>query len=375
MGSIHLFGFFTQEEEYSMKRFFFVALVVMLVASAFTPLFAQGEATSLFLMINPGARQGGMGEAGVAVADDANAIYWNPAGLAFQYTDPEVHKKGEVTLMHVNWLPQFNFSDLYYDFAAARYHVNNVGMLGLAIQFINYGENTQTDDTGEILGQFTSNEVAVTGSYATKLKNNLGLGVNLKFVLSRLSPVEVGTEKSKGVGSTFALDLGFLYHPGILNNKLSVGLNLANFGPKITYIDKEQADPIPTNLRFGFAYKFLNSEYNRLMAVLDLNRLLVPRDEADKDKSVLTYLYSSWGGGDFFKRFSYSGGLEYWYSSLIGLRAGYFYEDPNYGDRQFWTFGGGVRIAFLGVDFSYILASADDHPLSDTMRFSLSATF
>lgn len=357
-----------------MKQIFVVVLVGILGISISFPLLAQGEATGLFLMINPGARQGGMGETGVATADDANAIYWNPAGLAFQYTDPELHKKGEVTLMHVNWLPQFNFSDLYYDFAAARYHLKNVGMLGLAIQFINYGENTQTNDQGEVLGQFTSNEVAITGSYGMRLNNNLGLGVNLKFVLSRLSPVQVGTEEGKGIGSTFALDVGMLYHPGFAK-RLGLGFNLSNFGPKMTYIDKAQADPIPTNLRLGLAYKILNSEYNRLTFAYDMNKLLVPRDEEDKDQSFVTYLYSSWGGGDLLQRLSHSFGLEYWYTSLIALRAGYFYEDPNYGARQFMTFGGGVRISFLGVDFSYILATADEHPLSDTMRFSLSATF
>lgn len=358
-----------------MKLFFGVVLIVMFSISIFSPLFAQGEATVLFLMINPGARQGGMGETGVATADDANAIYWNPAGLAFQYADPETDKKGEATLMHVNWLPQFNFSDLYYDFAAARYHINNVGMLGLAIQYINYGTNYARDDQNNDLGTFISNEMAVTGSYGMKLKNNLGLGVNLKFVLSRLSPVEVGTEKSKGVGSTFAVDVGMLYHPGFLEKKLSLGFNLSNFGPKVTYIDKAQADPIPTNLRLGLAYKILNSEFNRLTFVYDMNKLLVPREEDKRDNSFVTYLYSSWGGGDLLKRLSHSVGLEYWYTSLIALRAGYFYEDPNYGDRNFWTFGGGVRISFLGVDFSYILASANNHPLSDTMRFSLSATF
>jgi len=357
-----------------MKLFFGVVVFMILSTSIISPVLAQGEATGLFLMINPGARQGGMGETGVATADDANAIYWNPAGLAFQYNDPELDTKGEATLMHVNWLPQFNFSDLYYDFAGVRYHINNVGMLGLAIQFINYGENTQTDDQGQVLGQFTSNEVAVTGSYGMKLKDNLGLGVNLKFVLSRLSPVEVGTEKSKGVGSTFAIDVGMLWRSVLLKD-LNLGFNLANFGPKMTYIDKAQADPIPTNLRFGLAYKLLNSEYNRLTFALDINKLLVPREEDKKDESFVTYLYSSWGGGDLLQRLSYSGGLEYWYTNLIALRAGYFYEDPNYGDRQFWTFGGGVRISFLGVDFSYILASADNHPLSDTMRFSLSANF
>ena len=316
-----------------------------------------------------------MGETGVATADDANAIYWNPAGLAFQYQNPEIDKKGEATLMHVNWLPQFNFSDLYYDYAAFRYHVEGVGMLGFAIQFMNYGENNQTDAAGNLIGTFNSNEMAFTGSYGLKLSNTFGLGVNLKYILSRLSPVQVGTEQNKGVGSTFAVDFGFLWTTGFTNERLSLGANLSNFGPKITFIDNEQADPIPTNLRFGLAYKVLNSEFNQLTFVYDLNRLLVPRDEADRDKSFLSFPISAWKGGDFFNRLSHSLGLEYWYTNLIGLRAGYFYEDPNYGDRKFYTFGGGVRISFIGVDFSYILASVEDSPLADTIRFSLLATF
>jgi len=84
--------------EVFMKTIFWLLAIIFLSPFLLSPVFAQGEATVLFLVINPGARQGGMGEAGVALADDATAIYWNPAGLAFQYEDPEVDKKGEVTL-------------------------------------------------------------------------------------------------------------------------------------------------------------------------------------------------------------------------------------------------------------------------------------
>ncbi|MFZ0390203.1 MAG: hypothetical protein WAN36_07060, partial [Calditrichia bacterium] len=68
-------------------------------------------------------------------------------------------------------------------------------------------------------------------------------------------------------------------------------------------------------------------------------------------------------------------GLEYWYTDLIALRAGYFYEHEDAGGRKFWTFGGGLRYSIFGFDFSYIYASVDDHPLSDTMRFSLGIRF
>jgi hypothetical protein len=353
-------------------KLLFSFLTVLVVVFMISPAFAQGEATVLFLMINPGARQGGMGEAGVAVADDPNAVYWNPAGLAFQYEDPEVDPKFAGSLMHVQWLPQFNLDDLYYDYGSFRYYWDDIGMLGLGIQFINYGENIQTDNTGEEIDRFNSNEVAVTGSYGLKLKDNLGVGVGLKFIYSNLSPgIFVDNEKRDGRGSTFAMDIGTLYHPGFAS-KLSLGAVISNIGPKMTYVNKDQADPLPTNLRLGLAYRLLDSEFNKFTIVYDVNRLLVRRDQEKADGVFKAIFYSSWTDQSVLRRFTHSIGGEYWYTNLIALRAGYFYEDNDFGGRKFWTFGGGLRMSIIGVDFSYIYASVEDHPLSDTMRFSLS---
>lgn len=353
-------------------KYLSILITIVVIAFMLSPVFAQGEATVLFLMINPGARQGGMGEAGVAIADDPNAVYWNPAGLAFQYENPETDKKFAGSLMHVQWLPQFNLSDLYYDFGAFRYYLQDVGMLGLGIQFINYGENIQTGDSPDPIATFNSNEVAVTGSYGLKLKHNLGLGVGLKFIYSNLSPgIFVDNEKRDGRGSTFAADIGALYHPGFAK-KLSLGITISNIGPKMTYINKAQADPIPTNLRMGLAYRLLDSEYNKFTIVYDVNRLLVHRDGEKADGALKAIFYSSWTDASVLRRFTHSIGGEYWYTDLIALRAGYFYEDNDFGGRKFWTFGGGLRMSIIGVDFSYIYASVEDHPLSDTMRFSLS---
>ncbi|GAB4330802.1 MAG: type IX secretion system outer membrane channel protein PorV [Calditrichia bacterium] len=361
-----------------MKKVVLLLVLSLVLPTVFGSLYAQGEATVLFLMINPGARQGGMGEAGVALANDANAIYWNPGGLAFQYENPETDKKGEATLMHVNWLPQFNLGDMYYDFAAGRYYIPDVGMVGLALQYITYGESIWTgDDSPTPLGRFNSSEVAVTASYALKLKKNLGMGVNLKYIYSSLSPIKVSAEKGKGVGSSFAVDLGVLYYPGFAK-RLSLGANISNVGPKITYIDKAQADPLPTNLRLGLAYHIVKSQFNTLTLVYDVNRLLVHRDSTEVDGVFKAMLYSAWTDGDLsyqLERFTHSVGIEYWYTDLIALRAGFFYEAPSAGGRKFYTFGGGLRYSIFGFDFSYIYATVDDHPLSDTMRFSLGIQF
>jgi len=355
-------------------------LLVMLVFSI-SNLFAQGEAAVPFLLIAPGARPGGMGEAGVAYANDATAIFWNPAGLAFQYEDPEKDSKGEVSLMHAKWLPQFNFSDLWYDFLASRYYIEDIGMIGASITFLNLGKNVATDEVGNELGTFDSFEYAITASYATKLKDNLSLGVNLKFIQSNLTDrnLQVGSENRDGRSSGFALDLGVMWKPAwsFLNNRLTLGANLSNFGPKMTYIDEAQADPLPTNLRLGMAYKILDDEFNKITLVYDTNRLLVVRDSSSSDNVFKAVFYSAWVEGRFkdrINKFTHSIGLEYWYGNFIALRAGYFYEHENFGGRKFMTFGGGIKYHIFGIDFGYISAK-EDHPLSDTMRFSISVEF
>ncbi len=79
-----------------MKKYSSSLIVMFLLMVSSANIFAQGDSAVPFLLINPGARPGGMGEAGVAYSEDATAIYWNPALLSFQYNDPEVDSRGEV---------------------------------------------------------------------------------------------------------------------------------------------------------------------------------------------------------------------------------------------------------------------------------------
>jgi len=365
-----------------MKKYLIVALLLGFAFLGNRALYAQGEAAVPFLLISPGARNGGMGEAGVALVNDATAIYWNPAGLAFQYENPETDKPREITFMHVKWLPQFHFNDLFYDYMAGRYYIPTLGMVGASITYLNLGENVHTSETGDKLDTFSSFEYAIALSYATKLKENIGLGVNAKIIQSDLAPVgiSVGAEDRPGKATSFAVDVGVLWTPdyAFLNRRLNLGASLSNFGPKVTYIDKDQADPLPTNLRLGLAYKAYDDGFNSLTFVYDANRLLVVRNSDGTSDNVLqAVFYSSWVKHSLSKRlrrFQHSFGFEYRYGTLIALRAGYFYEDPDYGARKFATFGGGISFNIFKLDFSYISA-AEDHPLAGTTRFSLGIQF
>jgi len=364
-----------------MKSLFKSLVLVMLVLAASAPVFAVSESAVLFLLISPGARASGMGEAFVGLADDATAVFWNPAGLAFQ-------TGRELTLMHANWLPQFG-TDLFYEFAAYRHHVEGVGTFGANITYLNLGKQYQTLDTPDPVGEFTSYEFGISATYGTLLSENWGVGLGLRFIRSALSPMGAGSEVGDGKADAFAFDASTLYRFPFAP-KLSLGINLSNMGPKITYIDASQADPLPTNLKLGFAYKLVNNKYNKLTFVADMNKLMVNRhSDGTSDPFYKALLSSPWTIVDKEKEnvgsdeetvvkekkiFNgiLSGGAEYWYSDLIALRAGYYWDKP--GKVEFMSFGAGIQYSLYRFDFGYVSA-AEGHPLANTMRFSLTIGF
>lgn len=330
-------------------------------------IFAQSEASAIFLMISPGARAGGMGETNVALANDAYATFWNPAGLGYI-------KRKEFSGMHAKWLPQFNLADLFYDFGSYVQHFDGIGTLGLSLTYLNMGEQEARDEHDVYLGTFSSYEMAVGLSYGAQLAENLAVGSTVKYIYSRLTPYSTGEQPGKGTGSSVGVDLGLLWTPGFAK-KTSFGVNLQNLGPKITYIDADQADPIPTNLKAGFVYRALDDEFNKITFSVDFNKLLVVKHLDGTSDPFYKAMFTSWTEGGFehqIKRANIGGGAEYWYSNVFSLRAGYFYEDI--GKRKFATFGAGIRMSIYQFDFGYI-SGEESNPLTETMRFSLSFIF
>ena len=244
---------------------------------------AGSEAGALFLLISPGARAGGMGEAQVGVANDAYASYWNPAGLAFL-------NGSEAALMHVNWLPGL-VSDMYYEFLAFRHNIPSLGTVGGHMIFLNLGEQQRTDEQGENLGTFNSFMFALAGSYGTFISKDAAIGLNIKIIHQKLAEIGAGAEEGKGVTTDFAFDLAFL-QKNFISNKLDIGATITNIGPKVAFIDEAQADPMPTNFSFGLKYDLINAEYNKLSFVMDFDKLLVssyPDMDWDNDGIVGNY--------------------------------------------------------------------------------------
>jgi len=350
-----------------MKKLFAFALVFSLFATSQSAL-AQSEAAVPFLLITPGARASGMGEAFVSIADDATATYWNPAGLAFQTS------QREIALMHSNWLPELA-PDLFYDYATFVMPFQNLGTFGVSVTYLNLGKQSITgENSPEVLGEFSSNEYAISAAFGSHLGENSGIGLNVKYIRSNLASVGAGSEKGDGRANAFAFDVGFL-QKNLLLKGLNFGLNLTNMGPKITYIDAAQADPLPTNLRLGLSYKLINQEYNRLTLVTEFDKLLVAKKDDGTSDAWYKALVTSWTNDGFSNELDkviLNFGLEYWYSNLIALRAGRHIDTP--GNVKYFTFGAGLRYHLYQFDFGYVSAG-EGHPLSNTMRFSLSIGF
>jgi hypothetical protein len=261
---------------------------------------------------------------------------------------------------------------------------------------MNFGEFVKTGEADPTpIGTFRSFDGAITVGYATKVHDDWGLGLNFRVIHSQLAPKGAGEEEGEGVATSVSFDIATMWRPssfdipyiGDFSNRFSLGINLSNLGPKIYYIDQKQADPIPTNFRLGMAIKLMEDDYNSLTYTVDFSKLLIDRDTtkvSDDRAEFYEAVITAWGDSPISEELRdivTSMGLEYWYGNMaldgfmFALRAGYFYEDPSYGNRKFVTLGAGIRYDLYGFDFSYITTDVfkggENHPLSDTLRFTL----
>jgi len=352
-----------------------------------------GGAAVLFLQIEPDSRAAGMGNAGVAVADNAYALFWNPAGLAFQ---PEAV---EVSLTHSNWLPEFN-AGLYYEYLVGRFSVGKFGNMGAHVTLLNMGEHEWRDENNNPLGTFRSYDVAVGVSYGYPISERLALGLGLRYIYSNLaSGIQVEGRETKA-GKSFGMDLGLLYRTapfslgGQTKAQFSAGFNLNNMGPQIQYSDGAQKDPIPTNLRFGYAFTIDLDPYNRITFANDFTKLLIRvRSDSTGSRADPFYkaIFTAWRPIkvrtnalneeearyrtlSVFEQLMIGMGVEYWYNQLFALRTGFSTRTPTTATGNF-NLRCRVALQHSGRRLSYVYALKENHPLANTMRFSLLLNF
>ena len=328
-----------------------------------------------FLTIAPDPVSGAMGDVGAATEPDVNASFWNPAKLAF------VKDNYGLGLTYTPWLSKF-VDDMSISYLTGYYKVNDEQAFGASLTYFNLGDIELTDGSGNPLGSFTPREFAFSLSYSQKLSNKLSIGVTGKYIHSNLSGnITTSPITDPKPGTSIAADLG-LYYRSQLNvfskpSQLAYGVSITNIGSKISYNSADEEDFIPTTFRIGSALETFLDPYNKVTFALDLNKLMVATPQADGShlqQGLLESMFGSFndapgGFNEELQEFTISFGAEYEYQEKFALRAGYFYEHVNKGNRKFFTAGVGFQVNQLELNFSYLVPQLQEHPLAETLRF------
>lgn len=365
-------------------RFFLLALLGLSGLSAYAQSNASGQSGNAivtavpFLGIAPNSGASGMGDLGVATAPDVNSAYWNPGKLAF------VQEKGGAAISYNPWMRQI-VNDVFLVNLPTYYKLNERQAVGLSMTYFDYGSIDFTDMNGEITQQFNPREFSLDGTFSMQLSERFAMGLSGRYIYSNLAGQfnVPGGNATSSPAHAFAFDLGAYWRNKDLTvadlpATLALGATLSNVGGKMDYRSGNKKDFLPTNLRIGTALTTELDAYNKLTVALEAGKLLVPSDSANMDKSTFGGMFSSLAEDpikETMQEVQWSVGVEYAYNNLLMLRAGYFHESPQKGDRQYFTLGAGLRYHTFGLDVSYLMANKRNHPLENTLRFTLLFNF
>jgi hypothetical protein len=287
-----------------------------------------------------------MGEAYVAVADDATSAWWNVGAMSFM-------KNRNLAFMYSPLVPDLA-SDVNYQFLGYTSPAGKSGVWGVHLIYLSYGKSIATDTEGNTLREFTSWEGGLAASYGLTLGQNVGVGISLKYIRVALAPADVTQDQVEGSGSSFAVDVGSMWK--LPKQHVNVGLAVTNMGPDIAFIDREQSDPLPITGRLGVAYTPLHDDVSNLIVTADIEQSMVWLIDSSVDKR---------------RSEIWHGGFEYRYVNLLAGRVGYVYDKD--GDFNAATYGlGFIYKDKLSLDYANVPQAKD---LERVHRWSITFTF
>lgn len=240
-----------------------------------------GISSLQFLKIGVGARGTGMAEATVATANDASALFWNPAGIANS-------SENEFMAAYSAYVV-----DLYHQFVGVTYHLTTDDVLGLSVIGLQSDDMPVTTET-QPLGTgayFKYSDIAVGITYARRMTTQFNFGITAKYVEENLAVLKI---------QTVLVDLGTYYSTGL--SSLRIGVAVTNFGSDVapdgtarlldgSSVSSFQSFSPPTMFKVGVAYDVINSGDHLLTTALQLNH---PNDNAEHIRVGAEYGWKSW---------------------------------------------------------------------------------
>ncbi|MFH1145058.1 MAG: PorV/PorQ family protein [Candidatus Eisenbacteria bacterium] len=340
-------------------------VLAMLAASVLTlagglprDAWAQTHGGTGILKIKPAARATGMGQAGVALSQRAHSVWWNPALLS------DIQRP-EVSSTMAKLVPDLA-DDVYYLNMAYAGTLGDWGGYGVDVMYLSYGQTEATTEEGESRGFFTSYEFVPAVGAGLKLYagephstlTDIDVGMAMKYVRVDLAPAwamsVAGVENKDGSADAFGVDIGFALRGEILR-PFAVGVNVQNLGSNLVFIDADDADPLPRNLKMGLAVDVYDSEFLRVVGAFDFNKALIsyPEHSYEEQRPQI-------GWGDMKELLNM--GAEFSIHDRLHFRLGYV-DDPE-GEIEALTFGAGLDVSFgssrtIRFDYSSVPQALD----------------
>jgi len=313
-----------------------------------------------FLRISPDSRAGGMGDGGAACANDANAVHWNLSNLSF------AKKKFGLAISYTPWLRAL-VPDINHVYLSFFIKPDSVSAFGASMRYFSLGSVSSTSVVGTP-AQFRPNEFAFDLGYTRKLTEHFAAGITVRFIQSNPTGIN-GIVVRDGGGRACAGDITAAWKGNAAgsenrNVRPSVGLAITNIGTKMWYEDRDSAEFLPTNARFGTALEFILTPIHQFTLHAEANRLLSPAPAyVNTTKEKL-------------EQINLSTGIEYNYLHTFKVRGGYFHEFESHGDNRYFTCGLGIEYTIFQLDFSYLIPVTDQRsPLENTLCFTLLFNF
>lgn len=202
---------------------------------AFSSLPAQIGGSSAFISLDlpMSARMAALGGKSCGINDnDLNLAIWNPSLLR-----PEM--SSQLALSFADY-----FTDIKYGYAGGAWHFNNVGTFSLFATRIDYGTFRETDESGNILGEFSAGEYGINVGYSRVIDSNFTVGANLKFLQSNLYLWNA---------NALAMDLAMNYN--LPTKNFSVSLLIRNIGFVMKQYTSGNDEKLPFEVEAGFSFK------------------------------------------------------------------------------------------------------------------------
>lgn len=384
-----------------MKKVF---LSIMAIAGLSLPLLATNPVITAMpsLSVAPDAHAAGLGDVGAATTPDLNSQHWNPAKYAF------MESRGGITANYTPWLRKL-VSDIDLAYLAGYYKINDMQAISASFSYFSMGAVQLVDYSGTAFQEAHPNEWSLDAAYSIKLHEYVSMAVALRFLYSDLNN---GTNASVTTGSTelrpawtMAADIALYYKQPIAlpmgDSYFGLGFNLSNLGGKMSYDNGDTKNFIPANMRLGISYELPFDNYNRLMATVEANKMLVPTyyskfaEDTDNHRMTQTEYSNTTSPDGWWKSFcdapgyttdegkvvspaleelqeiQWGVGLEYSYNRQFFGRVGYSHENYYKGNRRYVTIGAGFKLSIFSLDVAYCIATAASNQLDQTMRFTL----